>query len=366
MLKEQLDIPVAQSTFWSDSTCVLQYIRNQSKRFHTFVANRLTVIHENSEPHQWRHVSSELNLADGASRGLTVDEMILNKRWLSGPQFLKEEKEFWPLDYSLQHQELPDDDQEVKRDPDYQCQILMRGDDRNVLSRFIGRCSSWENLRRTVAWLLRFKSWFIGQCSPSPVSTVCTSAKPSILSVDEVRVAEREVLRHVKRLSFPEVFQALQGLGQLSSPRQVMSELKDLKTTASMRKLHRFMNDKGILQVGGRLENALIEYEAKHPIILPYRNRVTDLIILQHHQPAGHLSQEYVLSSPRQLYWIIKGRSAVHGVIGDFFLCKKLGAVRGEQLMADLPKKRLMSGDPPFTHVGVRYFGPFYVRQGRS
>ena len=133
-----------------------------------------------------------------------------------------------------------------------------------------------------------------------------------------------------------------------------------------MRKLHPLVDDKGILRVGERLENALIEYEEKHPIILPYRNRVTDLIILQHHQQAGHLGQEYVLSSLRQLYWIIKGRSAVRRVIGDCFLCKKLGGVREEQLMADLSKERLMLGDLPFTHVGVDYFGPFYVRQGRS
>ena len=32
--------------------------------------------------------------------------------------------------------------------------------------------------------------------------------------------------------------------------------------------------------------------------------------------------------------------------------------------MADLPKERLTSGDPPFTHVGVSYFGPLYVGQG--
>ena len=55
-VREELDVPVTQSTYWSDSTCVLQYIRNQSKRFHTFVANRLSVIHENSAPHQWRHL----------------------------------------------------------------------------------------------------------------------------------------------------------------------------------------------------------------------------------------------------------------------------------------------------------------------
>ena len=53
-------------------------------------------------------------------------------------------------------------------------------------------------------------------------------------------------------------------------------------------------------------------------------------------------------------------------LIGDCFLCKRLGAVRGELLMADLPKERLMSGDLPFAHVGADYFGPFYARQGRS
>jgi len=50
-IREELDIPISQLTFWSDSTCVLQYIRNQSQHFHTFVANRLSVIHENSAPH---------------------------------------------------------------------------------------------------------------------------------------------------------------------------------------------------------------------------------------------------------------------------------------------------------------------------
>ena len=66
-VREELDIPITQSIYWSDSTCVLRYIRNQSKRFHTFVANRLSVIHENSAPHQWRYIGSELNPADEVS-----------------------------------------------------------------------------------------------------------------------------------------------------------------------------------------------------------------------------------------------------------------------------------------------------------
>ena len=34
--------------------------------------------------------------------------------------------------------------------------------------------------------------------------------------------------------------------------------------------------------------------------------------------------------------------------------------------MADLPSGRLQVNKPPFSHVGVDYFGPFLVAQGRS
>ena len=91
IVREELNSPIGQ---WN-STCVLQYIRNKSKRFHTFVANRLSVIHENSAPHQWRHVSSEHNPADEVSRGITVDEMSASSKWQSGPEFLKKRETFW-------------------------------------------------------------------------------------------------------------------------------------------------------------------------------------------------------------------------------------------------------------------------------
>ena len=34
--------------------------------------------------------------------------------------------------------------------------------------------------------------------------------------------------------------------------------------------------------------------------------------------------------------------------------------------MADLPSDRLQIEQPPFSHVGIDYFGPFNVRQARS
>jgi hypothetical protein len=40
-IREELDIPIDRVIFWTDSTIVLRYIANTSKRFQTFVANRL-------------------------------------------------------------------------------------------------------------------------------------------------------------------------------------------------------------------------------------------------------------------------------------------------------------------------------------
>jgi hypothetical protein len=34
--------------------------------------------------------------------------------------------------------------------------------------------------------------------------------------------------------------------------------------------------------------------------------------------------------------------------------------------MADLPRERLQSDQPPFSQVGMDYFGPFELKQGRS
>ena len=72
MLEKELNMKLQISTFWTDSTSVLKYIHNQTKRFHTYVANRIAVIHNLSQESQWRHVSSKDNPADFASRGLNI------------------------------------------------------------------------------------------------------------------------------------------------------------------------------------------------------------------------------------------------------------------------------------------------------
>lgn len=61
---------------------VLQYIKNMTKRFQTFIANRVAIIHDGSQPAQWRYVDSNSNPADDASRGLQAKDMLTRKGWL--------------------------------------------------------------------------------------------------------------------------------------------------------------------------------------------------------------------------------------------------------------------------------------------
>ena len=281
---------------------------------------------------------------------------------------MRKEEEFWPRDPTVYQPELSEDDPEIKRDTQSHSQSLILQRSEEVLSSLTEQYSSRERLKRAVAWLLSLRTWFIARYRQSTSNGKAQGnleMTPS-LTVDEIQKAENAVIKHVQRLSFQEVLQALERIGSSQHSRRATCELRKSKIPVHMKKLHPFLDEKGIVGVGGRLENALIKFEAKHPIVLPYRHHVTNLIISQHHQKTGHRGQEYVLSSLRQLYWIIKGRSAVRRVISSCFLCKKLGAVRGEQLMADLPKERLMSGGPPFSHVGVDYFGTLYLRQAGS
>ena len=53
LLKRELELPVIQTYFWSDSEIVLKYINNESRRFHVFVANRISFIRQHTDQQQW-------------------------------------------------------------------------------------------------------------------------------------------------------------------------------------------------------------------------------------------------------------------------------------------------------------------------
>ena len=85
----ELDIEIHNVSSYSDSKVVLGYIKNDVRRFHVYVANRVQMIRDVSEPKQWRYIDTSLNPADLATRGVTVKTLV-DSDWLNGPSFLRQ------------------------------------------------------------------------------------------------------------------------------------------------------------------------------------------------------------------------------------------------------------------------------------
>lgn len=156
--KKELHMPLQESVFWTDSTSVLKYIRNQTSRFRIFVANIVSEILKVSQPAQWRYVNTSSNPADAASRGLNTDVFLKNTIWLSGPPYLILPEQEWPANPDDPGGLLPDDP-EVK---DCVAVNAVSGSEKvDATADFIQYFSSWTALKRAVAWILRFKAWLL-------------------------------------------------------------------------------------------------------------------------------------------------------------------------------------------------------------
>ena len=92
-VSELLETPFENCTLWTDSKDVIFWIHGQSRRYKTFVANRVSEIHQKSSPRQWQHVPNDLNCADDATHGLHAKVLTSEHCSFSGPLFLYEHED---------------------------------------------------------------------------------------------------------------------------------------------------------------------------------------------------------------------------------------------------------------------------------
>ena len=63
-----------------------------------------------------------------------------------------------------------------------------------------------------------------------------------------------------------------------------------------------------VLRVGGRLQKAVVlSWDEKHPMVLPKRHHVSQLIVRHYHESAAHSGREQTLCELRRIFWIIGG-----------------------------------------------------------
>ncbi|XP_063955063.1 uncharacterized protein LOC135153986 [Lytechinus pictus] len=351
VLRQELDVNISKSTFWTDSTIVLRYIKNEDRRFKTFVANRVAAIRDKSDPNQWRHVRTSLNPADEASRGMTANEMKENKRWLHGPDFLYHDESTWPEDVT--DVKLGNDsDLEVKSDGK---SFMVETTETDHTLEFLSHYSTWYRLKRAVCWIRRFFVWLKHKSDPP-------ETLKARLTLDEMREAEKKILSYEQKRAFPEEINALNTAQ--SDDGGANQKWKTVKKNSKIYKLDPKMDD-GLLRVGGRLSRSSLPHEANHPVILPKDSHVTMLILRKIHEVSGHSGRNHMISILHQKYWITGASSLIRNMVGKCVMCKRQRGKVMEQQMSDLPEDRIRPDEPPFTRVGVDYFGPIDVKRGR-
>lgn len=85
---ENLNISKQNIHLWTDSSIVLTWLNAHASRWRTYIAHRVTKIHDNFDRTQWHHVRTHENPADIASRGAFASELLKNELWFHGPEWL--------------------------------------------------------------------------------------------------------------------------------------------------------------------------------------------------------------------------------------------------------------------------------------
>ena len=124
------------------------------------------------------------------------------------------------------------------------------------------------------------------------------------LNVCELDYALLSIYRSVQQQTFTKIFSALTSHEDPAGSRKAVFE-EDLRKCENLRRLQAlslFVTG-GLLRVGGRLRNAALSYEARHPVLLPCNHPVTDLVIRHHHHKEGHMGVNHVLAAINYYYY---------------------------------------------------------------
>ena len=107
---------------------------------------------------------------------------------------------------------------------------------------------------------------------------------------------------------------------------------KGLPCSKPIRQLASFLDQSGVIRVGGRLKNANLGFSAKHPMLLPL-----DLVIQYFHIKYFHPGRQLLQHLIAQQFWILFARRAIRHTLSLYNRCFRTTFSSLTPYMADLP-----------------------------
>ncbi|XP_062714115.1 uncharacterized protein LOC134290905 [Aedes albopictus] len=334
-------ISITKRILWTDSSIALSWIRAEPRNYRPFVVNRVGEILETTTADEWRWVPSESNAADEATKWGSGPYFSRDSKWFNGPDFLVLPEADWPRPTNP----VVDTSEEARSS------VFPHAIWESVIA--YERFSKWERLQRSVAYVLRF----INNARKKG------EKNSSRLTQPELSAAEVHILRHVQMEAFPDEVATLQNNQILTEDKRETID----RSSIIYHQLMPMMDKQGLMRQNSRIAPAKnLHYSVRFPVILLRKHRCTELIVEQYHRLYRHANSETVVNEVRQVYVIPKLRSVVKAVSRSCQFCKVRKALPTIPPMAPLPQERLAISVRPFSYVGVDYFGPLLVKQGRT
>lgn len=350
-ITESLSLQFDKIIFWTDSTIVLGWLKMSPHLLKTFVQNRVTEINELTGSTQWLHVNGQENPADLVSRGLNLNLLKDLKLWWNGPEFLSNQ-DYMDSNMSdftrkiINNTDLPEIN--LKKVTFVASTVLDLID--------FDRFSSIPKLIRSVAYVLRFINNTRLQASER------RDRKTGSLSVDELERSQRVVSKFAQMQSFPYIYKCLLN----KVPLEQCNNNK--KETNRVLGLNVFLDEYGLIRIGGRLGNSLsFDFNKKHPILLCCHHRYTVLLFRYEHKRLMHGGPLLLVSHMRESWWPLKARDLARKIVRECVVCTRMKGKTLTPIMGSLPSARVDPGYP-FIRCGVDYAGPVMTlnRKGRG
>jgi hypothetical protein len=315
---------------WTDSKVTLAWILGDPLKWTTFVKNRVIAINNHIDT-TWSYVNTKENPADPASRGVSPEKLNENTLWFNGPAFLQQKE--WKKETG----ELVDDTDLEKRKT-FKCATLTTVKEKEE-SFILTLANRYSSLRKLVAVIAYCRRW---------VNLKEKRNLPTFVTHEEREEALTICIKLSQHLEFPEEVEAL-------------TNRRPLKKGSRLLSLTPFLDDKGVLRVGGRLKHADLEFLSKHPVIISKRNVLIQLLLYDAHKKTLHGGPQLMTTYLRGRYWLIDAGNTVKSYVRNCFPCAKQKAKTITQLMGDLPETRVKPSRP-FYISGVDFAGPVNVR----
>lgn len=334
-----LNLKISKSYFWSDSSIVLAWITSPSNKWKTFVAHRVGEIQERTSITDWSHVDTKENPADIISRGCCPSKLESMSLWWFGPEWLiKNELKYPTLNKIVNSMKL-----EIPEAREVTSSNVCTNAQKDTLLS-INNYSSINKSIHVIAYCLRFYYNTL-LCKRSPPKPRLTGS----LSIEEIKHARIIIIKGIQKKSF---YREIQDL----------NKLKNVNASSKLFRLCPFIDDDGLIRVGGRLKNAAsIDVYQRHPIVLPAYNHFTSLLFKHEHEQCMHGGPQATLSSIRLQYWPLNGRNIARSTVHKCIKCFRYKPVIVQPIMGQLPADRVEPARA-FLKCGVDFAGPFLIK----